>query len=360
MPLRSKNRTVKYRPFLRPWVFCMYTMWPPAIKRRHKANTLAEAHETYNNNSSLIYQLPPELILDVTDHLQTVDIFSLQLTCRRYTCLLQSRSRYKVTSHDRALLWDRLERDRYYRLAQAEACDVRNLHSILCSFCRDSHDKAQFQVSEVYKSPHIRKCMGSTGLLRICKHLALSFSEVQERLTKDTNIRCMHWPFSGCTTLFMSQVKHKYRVFHIDDLFWNEFDSSMTLLRSTIQEILMKLAKPVCPHMRTDSPAFQQAILDSTCSRDLVETCCTRRPTTAEFAGPSTRAQMSISCPFKGCDTRVEIERWPNIGGGVVLAKIIRELGQMKSATDPKWCAQLEHPLPGNIGNEEEEFGEHN
>jgi hypothetical protein len=48
------------------------------------------------------------------------------------------------------------------------------------------------------------------------------------------------------------------------------------------------------------------------------------------------------------CNTYLDVDRWHDIGGGILMAEVSRYFGLLDSVTDPAWLAQIEiGPTPG-------------
>jgi hypothetical protein len=149
--------------------------------RRCKAKQHVAAIEARNTRLALIYRLPKELHLQILKGMPRADVLSLRLANRYFASLVQRVVEKRIhpnldTMED---LRERLERDRYARLASAEPIDTKYLSRLLCSKCRKAHMRNMFDQKEKAKSAHDRQCLGHTATFRACRHRISTHYEVK-------------------------------------------------------------------------------------------------------------------------------------------------------------------------------------
>jgi hypothetical protein len=187
-------------------------------RRRRKADKEAKQVEIHNSRSSRHNRLPPELILFILEHIQGVDVLSFHFSCRRYALLMKPELKSSMTEDEKGELKQRMERDRYFKLAEAECPNVGSLVNLLCLRCRSSHPRSMFRDSEILQSPHVRWCNAARNVFRVCPHLMLTFDELKavlvpraralcplSRIRCSLNPRCYSWPapnYRGSTWIF--------------------------------------------------------------------------------------------------------------------------------------------------------------
>lgn len=226
--------------------------WPPTMKRRKKANQLAESIEIRNASNSHIYRLPPELVLDIAERMQPSDKYCLRLACRRYALLLHDVQNVDMEVHEREVLKERLVRDveneRYFKLAEEE-----RQAELLCSACHATHPKRMFTAAEMLRSPHIRRCHGANLAFRICSHYYLTYDQLKSRISD--------WRFEQswyCCTRLQNLADDTWRVSGHPS--WTIIAGTGDLSIIDIQQHLKQLAQPLCPHLRTDGIYVQQSL----------------------------------------------------------------------------------------------------
>jgi hypothetical protein len=317
----------------------------PSTRRRKEADKQAKQIEIHNQRLSLLHRLPPELILCIIENIQDwVDVMSFSLSCRRYALLMKPELENFVRFSVKKELKERLDRDWYAKLAEAESFKVGNLKNLLCSRCRSSHPRSMFRDSEILRSPHVRLCNGAKHIFRACPHLTLTFDGLKARLPPTGRAICPVWPLrcSNDPRIVLCE-RLGLGPWVISHLFVVTIPASEGISRAQLQQCMADAAEPTCPHMRTDCHQFQRRL--KTASRHTVYPTerlkrnifrlLTRH---YHFAHPFQTAKMGINCLVKGCNTRVEIMR----EGDALTAKLWRNVGDLKMASDPKWCAQLE------------------
>jgi hypothetical protein len=299
--------------------------------------------------------MPPELVLMVVESLPMPDIMSLRLSSRRFASFVQRVNKKKPTYLDTIELKDRLERDEYFKLAEAESVQVSTARGLLCSHCRKVHVVSDFDRKETAKSAHVRQCKGMTRAFRTCSHGTRTRDEV-------LGYEAIGWITEGsvpqvCSTcwsppsLFKSQASkdvifysyHKLRTYQPHDVIY----------RFEILLGLRRLATHICPHMRSDDEDFQNRVRCNPLGNKWFfktgrpEDWDNGEPVDDRFAEPHMDARMRICCREQHCDSSIEIERFHSMGGMrmAILITIRRNLGKMESPLDPVWLAQLEPEL---------------
>jgi len=226
--------------------------WPPTMKRRKKANQLAESIEIRNASTSHIYRLPPELVLDIAGRLQPSDKHCLRLACRRYALLLHDVQNVDMEVHEREVLKERLVRDveneRYFKLAEEE----RQVE-LLCSACHATHPKRMFTAAEMLQSPHTRKCHGANLAFRICSHHYLTYDQMK--------LYMPHWRYEkgwDCCTRVQNFADDTWRVSGHPSKTDIAGTGNLTIV--DVQQHMKQLALPLCPHLHTDGIYVQQSL----------------------------------------------------------------------------------------------------
>jgi hypothetical protein len=239
--------------------------------------------------------------------------------------------------------------------ADAENSDVSNLEKLLCSRRRFSHPRSMFRESETLQSPHVPCCNGGRNVIRACPHLLLTFDEVKAELGSNGQGIC---PL-GCNMyprILTGYGRH--------DGFWF-FSGILRLIvledegvsRAQIQTTLRDLSEPICPHMRTDSPYVQHRLSIVSCHRSHMSIAHRIRSPfdkRYDFTYPFETAKMRIDCVAKNCMTGLKIMRI----GNYLEARLIRDVGDFKFASNPKWCAQLEDRSAAEIEKHRQEMQE--
>jgi hypothetical protein len=310
-----------------------------SARRRKAADKEAKEVEIRNFRLSLLHRLPPELILCILDHVEGVDALSFYLSCRRYAFLMKPELKSRMSKSDKKELKERLGRDRYSKLAEAESSDVASLKKLLCMRCRSSHPQSMFHESEMIQSPHVRCCNGIKNVFRACPHLELTFDEDKAELGSNGQ---------GICPLTCNMYPRILTGYGRHDGFWFVSNIVRSIIledegvsRDQVQTILRNLAEPLCPHMRTDSPYVQDRLSTASSNRSRIST--SRRIRSPfdklyDFAYPFETAKIRIDCVAKNCMSGLKIRR---IGNNLDVS-LIRDIGDFKFATNPKWCAQLE------------------
>jgi hypothetical protein len=323
--------------------------------RRKDADKEAKEVEIRNSRISCLHRLPPELILCILDHMEGVDALSFHLSCRRYAFLMKPELKSKMTKNDKKELKERLGSDRYSKLAEAESSDVANLERLLCSRCRYSHPRSMFRESEILQSPHIRCCNGVKNVFRACPHLELTFDEVKAELGSNgrgiCSLSCNMYP-----RILTGYGRHDGFSF-ISNILRLIILEDEGVSRAQVQTIFKDLAEPLCPHMRTDSPHVQDRLSTALCHRSRISIAHrVRSPFDKrhDFTYPFETAKMRIDCVAKNCMTGLKISRI----GNFLDVSVIRDVGDFKFATNPKWCAQLEGRSAAEIEEHRQEMQE--
>lgn len=229
--------------------------WPPTMKRRKKANQLAESIEIQNASTSRIYCLPPELVLDIAERMQPSDKYCLRLVCRRYALLLYDVQNVNMGVHEWEALKERLVRDveneRSFKLAEEE-----RQAELFCLISHATHPKRMFTAAEMLRSPHIPECHGANLTFRLCSHYYLTHDQMKPRMP--------HWRFEqswDCCTRLQNFADDTWRVSGNPTKTNIGGNGDLTIV--DIQQHLKQLAQPLCPHLHTDGIYVQQSIQEN-------------------------------------------------------------------------------------------------
>jgi hypothetical protein len=309
---------------------CKNNCWLPTMKRRKKANQLVQSIEIRNANSSHIYRLPPELVLDIADQLQPLDKRCLRLSCRRYGLLLQDERKVKMDVYEREELKERairdVENERYFKLAETEILSDEVVADLLCSACHSIHPRRMFDAAEMLQSPHTRRCHGAKLGFYICPHYYITYDEIKSRMRLPGRRFGMGW--DTCTRL------RRYA-----DGTWTCNGSLITtviggtgvLTMTDIRQHFKQLALRLCPHIHTDGIYVQQSLQEDSRQLHRVPWKWSRLPVTLVHT-------IIIDCFAHECEMSLEIFSHER----TISTRVSRGLGTLEVPSDPRWCAQIE------------------
>lgn len=326
------------------WAWSKSYLHPLGDHQRREANKRAEALEIYNAVFVAVYQLPPELELIVLRFLPMVDVLSLCLTSRRYASLIQRCATEEPNISDYQELNHRLERDRYFKLVEAESrvTSIETLDELLCSHCQRPHKKFLFQQDEHNKSGHIRKCIGLTATFRVCEHTSLSYEDILDRLATGKSISCLTRRYAiGCRLdpiVYRDQATGNVQ--HTCETVLRKTSLDVTLDRSDRLLAIQHHTEPICPHMRTSEAELQERIVNS--SARLVNPYKHHGPIAGVMVERSTTLSMRLWCLTEACDTSVEIDK--RLIGGLdaqIIIRVNHNLGKLETPWDAAWLAQI-------------------
>ncbi|KAF2822106.1 hypothetical protein CC86DRAFT_458619 [Ophiobolus disseminans] len=310
------------------------------FKRWGESNKRATAMEVYNVEFSPIYKLHPELLLTILGLLSMTDHLCLCLYSRWFASLIQRlhrQSKTKACRHDKLELQARLVDDRFFRLA-----DTENVHAkkLLCSSCRKPHRRSKFQPQELTLHAHTRRCKGHTSPFKPCPHTEISYTQILDSLShkgRFTPRLCSTWPnyFSCRLKPSIFRCATTGTVFYKSKPMHKRFPKEREVSRLDIQDYMAELAEQICRHMRTEDSAFMRRVM---------ETSTLKMPYTMGmlFAPPGASNSMDIYCSARYCSTRVAISRWPDHGGGALVARVYLFLNQ---TTRSKSLVYLKHKI---------------
>jgi hypothetical protein len=209
------------------------------------------------------------------------------------------------------------------RLSSIPLCRVTE--KIRCQACLTAHPLTAFTLEERSRSPTVRKCMGSNGVFQACEHQSYDFAQLSAMLS-DVTLR----PNSGALSLCHAPIVDNLPNFtclhrvHTGELmclsakhFWIRHGENP--LQFSIAQRLNELDVYVCPHMRTSYLSLPPRLK-------------------IDMFNSVSALIASVGCENRNCDT---IFRFC-VGGNLSLISIDRNLGDLTSAMNPKWLAQLE------------------
>ncbi|KAH3971640.1 hypothetical protein HBI24_163900 [Parastagonospora nodorum] len=248
----------------------------------------------------------------------------------------------------------RLHRDFLTRTEAREAATPQRwLTKLFCSSCMECHARSYFSPANIIAPTLERVCIGAAGRIRICEHATLTLEEIR-KIPTFTSLQQFWRLFSDIPDpVYCGHPNHKRGIFsrapEVDPT-CNRISRTEYLLRVSydrpltaqmIREVLIKRAVYICPHLTSDSERAISLLMQWSW---LVE------------KGPDTRMQ-------EGVDLRPQYRRmWQSnaigkcrerdcfikfaIGGSLLEQNlniwIDREYGDLKSAQDPRWLAQIE------------------
>ncbi|OCK80482.1 hypothetical protein K432DRAFT_42946 [Lepidopterella palustris CBS 459.81] len=354
----SKNQQVLYHPLsdstnaTKSSAYHQLITWFQAIAQkvygRLPADLLAEQH---NAQHSMLYRLPAELLLLISEFLPSTDLIAFRMVSVKFRRLIKSP---KLTEKDhfafqtilrRASLREGCQRERDGRLPRSH---------IMCGTCMTSHPKSLFEPNEWSKSPEARMCIGSQGVVQVCSHIKVTFAGArispvnfvcarahpQNNMAGDpvhVSMRCS----KNCEQEVV--IEREYPLLVVAK------DSKVT--HGMLMTAMDQIREPICPHLF----AHQSSILQnqfSSCSARFENG--EKRSTVwlgeisrfAEAHGWAGDCHVAYHyCPNKHCVTslmfyRTEDPEKPEEYDRVILT-VVRSLGALQSPTDSKWIAQL-------------------
>ena len=328
--------------------------WPEKRDRQPEANERARELELGNAEFCSIYQLPPELLLNITQRISRVDRLAFQLSSRKFASFMQRTNQAtprridkKKCRIDKKKLKERLRRDAYFKLAEAEATNLATLPQLLCSHCRQPHPWSSFDRKEILQSGHTRRCKGASRAFRVCRHVAVT----HDQLTKPNRVGMFGEYYYGpqcatCTNSYFSRTSRSPKTAvlqYFASKALGKTHAANRIYRTRLQQDFRQSAWQLCPHMRTDDADFQTRLLSTPLDPPLWSFTLQSEPVTDVFAEPYIGADMCISCRHKHCNTNVRISRklFLAVGPTPIFVTIFRDLGLMNSVQDPAWLAQV-------------------
>ena len=287
-------------------------------------------------------QLPNELLLEITEYLKYPDRFCFISTSRRLRHVLlhtMNDSSVTLTASGSKQVARRLEKDWFSREAieEEKQGNYMMLEQLLCGHCRIKHEKLAFSSDEILHPPTERLCYGAEGWFRLCSHKSFTFKDLKRYTyfqdSQETALTCCnHKPTDAyrCELIIGgSGIFKGERSWRLLDI--SNSDQKRVYCRP-VQDALRELAEPICPHMNTaDVAVFKRLHKESV------------RYTPHHFSKRtycgtlSTPDDSVIHCLHPDCDTEVVTHR----GDGYMELRATRCLGYIKTALDPKWCAQV-------------------
>ncbi|KAF2499852.1 hypothetical protein BU16DRAFT_536138 [Lophium mytilinum] len=124
-----------------------------------------EPERQHNETRSPLYQLPSELLLMISDHLQPAARLALRLTCTRFHVVLKPGLRI-LSFSDVQGIRDVVQHERYKDLCAAEhAQRLPLLHrNYGCSGCRRLHIARAFEPAQLVLCPETRVCRAAQAV----------------------------------------------------------------------------------------------------------------------------------------------------------------------------------------------------
>jgi hypothetical protein len=177
-------------------------------------------------------------------------------------------------------------------------------------------------------------------------HLTLTFDELKARLTPTGEALCPAGPLLcrvDPRVILWLQPGSKATTEITSDVLVRIIPRSEGISRPRLQQIMANVAVTMCPHKRTDCPHFQRRLKAASCyaGYSIATPKRNKYPILvgkSHFARPFQRAKMLLHCSVKNCETTLDI----HYSGNLLTARLCRNAGDLKMASDPKWCAQLE------------------
>jgi hypothetical protein len=263
-------------PLIHVFLRSVCNIWKKKAKKEHiqlaEDSAFQYARDT-SNDDSVLHRLPPVTIYKVADRLSSEDILPFILSCYRHATLL-ARSPYSenLTPWDKKEVKVRLYRDE----ASREPYNTSEFGQLLCSFCLERHERRFFHDEQLIASAHVRKCKGSTGGLRVCKHATFRYSEVKQLANNKLCYSCNsddHYHDLWQDNLYLGRSPDTYNIRAPDKIdvertiVRHSNDTSAILTRQSVHDLLRKL-EPVCPNLKLDSVRLPQELYEQPTTED--------------------------------------------------------------------------------------------
>ncbi|KAF2493963.1 hypothetical protein BU16DRAFT_590802 [Lophium mytilinum] len=297
---------------------------------------------TRNATQSCFYQLPAELILTVADVLTTPSLISLRGTCLKLREIVKQPP--MIQADERHEIRHILRRDAYTSYCNSTNENRIGMRKKGCSFCKTTHQLHMFTAAELRNPPSQRLCRGSSGSIKLCKHMNLGLEDLQ-KLKFNQSFDCRHLdhgfdndhPRICCGTGHISRTStwaltsdYNVRICTITRL--------APLTRGHLERAFVRMKRLLyfCPHMPVTDCMFK-----------LYEQVDCRFMNGFSHSTPNglgcRHCGDSVSCEAKGCSTRCVLFRWRNHLTGLdeITLKVTRGFGRGE-ATDLEWLAQLD------------------
>jgi hypothetical protein len=281
---------------------------------------------------STIHSLPPELILEICDKLDGVDILSLCHTSKWFLSIYKENSRsLSVSQNDKAHFCRDWTESTYARSAREEMRIRRDgqppAAALGCSLCFLRHPISAFTETERDKLPCCRRCLGSTGKVRMCLHHAFTLEELWQYQGRN-NLMCC--PFASTFGYVVGQQSLMY-FGKTESIFIDEWlgYSAWPVCRS----YLLRPDRYICPHMQTEDVRLQQLL-------------SAQMPWPIEsYSNGPLMVIASVRCEYAHCDTVVSVYRKDLL----MWVDFKRNFGTLWDGATQKWCAQLERDAEGAV-----------
>lgn len=245
-----------------------------------------------NQKSSPIYILPPEILLEIADHLSPRDRLILQRVSSKFRNVLVpsgiapeiEKNLMTAGETDQFKCLVRQENERKlqedYEIASEMAPSDSELYLFGCSACRTTHDMTCFTDEELQKSPKVRVCRGAAGTYEVCCHMAFSGQCLLRalRIFKDADIYCHQRHFDEAYEQCLpgpGSYKSGPRLgFHgghtitIDSWLPVMLNEAESLTSERLVSALCDLDADICPHLKSSDPrTFEEGALQEVCQR---------------------------------------------------------------------------------------------
>ncbi|KAF2010104.1 hypothetical protein BU24DRAFT_70518 [Aaosphaeria arxii CBS 175.79] len=292
------------------------------------------------------YRMPTELVLHIGTYLSPADYLSLEASCRHFRYMLQTETTKISDAFDRRKFFRRIKRDICSQAARAEIEALEgykegrttrlllSLENLFCSYCLSPHLVQFFSLNAVLESPFNRDCRGAAGVLRVCQHREMTFTEVRKAIPAKAREKylCSHRDhyrdsggpciFDGARHLRKSRAAERWVLinpvyFHCQH--WSYFNPEP--LRLSISKIKVYL----CQHLTPSSQAFFD-LMYAPIRKD--EDCCVKNSLVSESR-----------CPHKDCNTRFTFR---DLATRRAELEVSRALGNLLEPTSKKWLSHVQ------------------
>ena len=281
-----------------------------------------------NGKARSMYDLPYEMVEEISKYLHDVDATCFALSCTKFYQILgqpvaSSRSP-KIGNPEKTSLRSRLLRDDHYRNRTRTALHYI-LSNIWCASCACLHDRSAFPETTISEPTWQRVCYATIdGPFRACQHRSFHFKELRDLVSAEAKLHTkspgwynIYFRCRECYTQLWQIFPSPEPILTVEKPLVNALNSRNVLV-SEIRDACIRIDHPICPHMTSSDPAFLERL---------------------------TRGRLCVPVQCEACNTTV------SVGPGNLHGRrepteldicITRRLGFLKKESDLVWRAHLE------------------
>ncbi|KAF2010243.1 hypothetical protein BU24DRAFT_73507 [Aaosphaeria arxii CBS 175.79] len=255
--------------------------------------------------------MPTELILLIGGHMSEADYLSLEASCRHFRYMLQGETKKGFHLLDRRKeMLRRIKRHICCQAAHEElevlkghrtTSSLLSLGKLFCSYCTSPHPVHLFKPDAILESLVTRVCRGAAGVIWVCKHRQMTFTEVKNAIPRSKAYAvylCLHpdhyrdfdhpYLFDEYSYIRNTRADEKWFLHNNSVRFktqpWGVFDTAPLRLG------VSKINTHLCPHLRCSDKAFFD-LMFAPIRRSI-------------WAWPYLDTWSIFWCPHKNCYTR--------------------------------------------------------